>query len=647
MERKKRIGISSSSPLVKTGFSRSSDALLKYLYKKRPDYDIYFLNHGFVDGDPNLSRMPWKNHGALTHEIVNSEQYQKDGNFQRVASYGNLTIEKFVVENKLDVVIAVEDPWATSPEFYIKKDWFQFCKKNFLNWITADSLPILPLIKEWGQCGSNLWTWSSFAEKALKEEDAELYKHVQSVPGTLNINEFKPLDSEERSQLRQRFGIQPNEKIILHLGRNQLRKLFFSNLEALAKFRKQHPEQKLRLLFHCSWAEPHGWPLEATIKELGLSPEDVLTTYFCQACGHWHVQSYKGENQPCPRCNAPNSFITAGVGSTISNTDLSKIYGICDGASSPFTSGGLEYFNVESLLCGLPLLCTPYSCGTDFTDQPFVRSIEGTFTREVGTNFKKFVPNPNSIAHFFRDICTKPAEYWRKIAQEGRQWAIKTFSTDTIGSKVEQFIDSCDFINWDDYHSYKKDYDVKNPHAEVPDIEDNVEWLKVLYKNILKMNVDNQDSGLKGWLASLENGAQRIQIEQSFRKIAAEENAKNNPVDFKTLVDKDRENKRGIFVIKESGGDIFMVTSLFKDFHERYPNYDLYVACEPKFAEILAGNPYVYKTLPYIPLLDSEMWAINAGGKPEDQLFHFYCHPAVQSQKVLNYLGNTNPRTLE
>jgi len=649
--RKRRLGLSSNSPAVKTGFGRAARALTEWIFKNRPDIELFYMHQGLHNNDPIMKKFPYVSWGALTNEIMQTEQFQKDHNYQRMMSYGNGRVEDFVVSNELDNYICFEDIWAAQKEFYYKKSWFDFARKNTAIWTTLDSEPILEAAYEWARNSDNLWTWASFATRAMKEKSEELYGHVKYLPGCLDTEQFKPCSEKERNELREKFNIKPDETIFLHLGRNQLRKLFLSNLEALAKFKKQRPTQKAKLLFHCSWTENGAWNFPEAIKEFGLNNDDVLATYCCKKCGNWEVQPFKGDNIQCPNCNNPDHYATAGIDSTISEEDLSKIYSICDAASSQFTSGGLEYFNVESLLCGLPLLTSPYSSGEDFAKQTFVDSSEGTMYREVGTQFKKFQPNPNSIVKFFCKICDMSREKRKEIGAKGRDWALKTFDVSVIGKKICDWVDSTEYLDWSKYHENKKDYDIKNPHATIPtDIESDEEFVRTLYRNILKMdNLKSDDSGLLGWLSHFQNipldnketrNQIRKELENTFRSIAIQENQKNNKIEFKSFIDLDRSNKRALLTIKESGGDCFIVSGLFEDFHKKYKGYDLYISCDPKFFDIFAGNPHVHKLIPWHPITESEMDMIGAGKDKKDVFFHVFLYPAVSTQKHLNYLSN-------
>lgn len=657
MDRKKRIGfVTNSAVAIKTGFQRNAETLISYLYKTGK-YEIFHLVQGFKHDDPRILEMqPWNTKGTITDEDFQNQRFQTDPNFQRFVSYGNLAVEKWVIDNKLDSVVHIEDIWSSSPDFYWKKDWFNFIKKNFINHTTLDSVPILKEALTWAENCPNFWVWADFAEREMKEIDPVKYGHVQTTYGTLNCEDFQILGSEERAELRKKFGISPNEIIINMTSRNQLRKLFYANIEGLSKYKRLYSSgKKVRLLFHTSWSDAETWPLDIIRQEHGLDQDDILTSYYCSECRNWSVRPFYGEKQDCPHCGAKNAYSTAGINSTITSKDLSKIYGICDAMSHQMTSGGLEYAIVEGLLCGLPVGTNGYSSGETFTRLPFVENIDFTLTREPNQSaFYKAVPNPNAVAKFFKKIADMTPEKRREIGLRGRRFVLENFHVNVIGKKFENFFDNAEFLDWEQYHSFKKDYDVKTPDAEIDiNIESDVDFIKSLYKNIMKMDLPIDDSGFVGWLNNLtslppetspdQKLSVRKRIWDAFKEIAHKENVKNNPIDYKTFIDFDRPNKRLILAMKQSGGDIFMTTSLLKGIKKKYgKNTDIYFMCDPKYNEILEGNPYIHKVIPWFDPFANEMNAIGAGKKEEDRFFHYFLFPAVSTQAFLNYLSQKN-----
>lgn len=647
-QRKLRVGFITSSILVKTGFSNNIRSLLPYLYKT-DKYELFHLNQGLGD-TPDFQRFPWTNYGVFQNGTFDVQRFQsQDEGYKRFVSYGNLAVEKFIIDNKLDVVIGAEDIWAFQQDCYFKSKWWQYYKDNFLIWTTADSVPILPDFKAWAENCPNLWFWTSFAEKSLKSENKDKYGHVTTVPGCLDIQEYQPILSWEKQQLRKQNNIDLDTFIFLQVGRNQLRKLYPFTIESFAKFKKFNPEIKAKLLFHCNWQE--GWPLERLIQEHGLKKEDILTTYFCLNCGKWEVKPFEGEFRNCKYCGIQgsppqqdnprgNGQKTAGIDSSISNREMSKIYGMCDGAISAFTSGGLEFFSVESLLCGLPLLCTDYSCGEDFTCQDFVFRLDGTHTYEVGTGFKKHVPNINTMVKFYEKICKMPHDEKKKIINKGREWAANTFDVNTIGKKLENWIDARKPIIWD----FKYVYEAKDPHAQIENIANNTDFIKECYKKILKMEVKDDDSGLKYWEGFLANPQnQRQQMVDYMRNVGFQENQKNNikQVDYSEFLIKN-DKKHLLIVLKESIGDLILSTALLESFRRNYPQdkWNIYFGTSPQYKEVFDGNKNIDRVLDYQPFMENEI--ICTGQGKNKGWFDAYCHLGNSMQHKLNYLTNSS-----
>lgn len=631
---KKRIGFVTSSILIKTGFSNNARYLLPYLWKT-DKYEIFHLNQG-IGQTLDFNRLPWKNDPTMVPGLFDQNRFNSDPGYQRDVSYGNLAVEKFIIENKLDCLVLIEDVWAFSPDYYFKSRWWSNMKNSTLLWSTCDSLPVLPLFKEWAQNCPNVWFWASFGVKTLQQEDGEKYKHLKWVFGSLDIKEWNPISQKEKLELRQKNNLDSDLTIFLQLGRNQLRKLYPVTIEAFTKFKKQYPEYKAKLHFHCSYSD-QGFPLERLTTELGLKKEDILVTYFCRACNEWEIKPFVGEDQDCRFCSAQKSQITAGVTSTISNKELSKVIGVSDACVSCYTSGGFEYINPQALLCGLPLLCTEYSSGEDFVNQDFVFRLDGNYTFEMGTGFKKHVPNQNTMVKFFKKICEMSNDEKKEIGKRGRDWAAKTFDISVIGKQVEEWIDSTNLHNWD-FEIPKAE--LKNPAAQIDNVTDNGDYIEQLYNKILLVKSDPQ--GKSYWTNLLNQGATREQITNQFRNIGASDNQKLGILQpqktIEDLLDK-TGRKRFLIVAVESIGDILYCTSLLKSFKECYPNYDIYIGTKPEYYSIFDGNPNVYKIIDYNPIMEQEI--IMTGSGDNLGFFQGYCHLFAGSQRVLNYLTNS------
>lgn len=618
---KHKIILQTNAPWLKTGLAENGRILMKHLVKTGKYDLIYYCTQTSI-ADPTLGKMPYKSVGCIPANNQEVQQLQQDHGRWRDICYGSHYIDKLINNEKPSIWVGSDDIWAFGKQYY-ESEWFK--KINSFLHITIDSKPILDQAFEQAKATKNYLSWAKFAVPEMAKRNA----NIDFIYGASDTEKFKPVSKLDKLDLRRKFGIDEKATIFIYLGRNQLRKEFGNIIQAFAAFKKEFPYANAKLLFHTSFSERgNGWDIPMLLKYAGLKNDDILCTMVCRNCGQWEVKPYEGEDKDCRFCGAQKSQITANIQHGVSDEELYQVYGLADASISAFTSGGLEFHNVNSLLCGLPLACTNYSCGEDFCEQNFVYPINWHWRLEAGTNFIKATNDTKSICTFMKKIYgTKEAEL-KEFSEKGRDWAKKKFSIETIGAKWEKMFDAMPFPDWSSITLTVKP---KNPDFPNPQIEDDTQWVRTLYKEILNMDdIKDDDSGLLNWLAQLKNKVSRNDIYQYFIKVAQDENNKNAPPkDFGTLFD-DNGKKRILFVMKESGGDIFISTALFKGLKELYPDADLYIGAEPKFHEILEGNEYVHKVLPYHQIMESEMAIMH-------YVDYFY-HPAIVTQRQLAYL---------
>lgn len=649
-----------SNPIwLRTGLAENTRTLLSYLYKTGR-YDIAQLcTMATLQNDPKLGLMPWKCYGSIPpdQEIVN--RINSDPIYGRDASYGALGIDAAVADFKPTIWIGSDDIWSFPLSTYCEKPWYK--RLHGIHHVTVDSLPVLDQAYEQAKKSKHYLTWAPFAAKEMKQRGGANFAHVSSIWGAMDTDSFGPIDSKTRDDLRRQFGISPDTFVFLFVFRNQLRKQANRILEAYAKFRAENPAVKTALHFHTAFHEKaQGWDLPRMAAYYGVKPEELLCTYVCKKCGAWAIAPFQGEERPCPMCGEEKGLNTASITNGVPTNQMKMIYGVADACLSAFTSGGQEYHTVQSLLCARPVACTPYSCGADFcTDETsgFVYPLKWHPYDEPGTNFIKASNDVSSIAAFMRRMVRLSKRDIEASGAAGRDWAIKTFGIDSIGRQWEEMFAKLPVNpDWSSVEVSNADRPAaKNPGYQPSNNPDNTAWIKELYKNILLMDVSDSDSGLSHWLDKLKSGVPRQHILNFFRKVAQDDNVKNgytdasgaasgnNPsTEFGTLLDNRPGKKRGLIVLKESIGDIFMATSLFESFHRQHPETDLYVATDPKYHEILAGNEHIHKVLPYLPPMESELAMIGIGKNVP--YFDYYYHLASQTQRMpLTYLSQPEP----
>jgi glycosyltransferase involved in cell wall biosynthesis len=628
MSRKKKFLFHSDFALAKTGFGRVSKSLLTYLYKTGK-YDIVHYCCGMQQGNPDLLKTPWKSIGSLPSNPAEIEQLNRDPNQARLASYGAHLIDKVVDEEKPDVYIAAQDIWGV--DYSIGKPWFNKIKSAI--WTTLDSLPILPSAVAVASKLKNYWIWSDFATKALHEMG---YKHIETMHGPLDIDNFYRFSDHERSELRKRFNIPLNAFIVGFVFRNQLRKSVPNLLEGYALWKARNPEVKnTLLLLHTHWSE--GWNIYKLADEYNVPKNEIITTYVCRNCGHYEVKHFNGQEINCGHCGAQKSQITTNVGIGVTEYQLNEIYNLMDVYCHPFTSGGQEIPIQEAKLAELITLVTNYSCGEEMCyDEAYSLPLEWSEYREHGTEFRKASTSPASIAKQLHKVWKMPIQKRKEMGEKAREWTINNYSSSVIGKKFEAFIDSAEPI---DYTTFSVQPEEQDPLFKVPNIEDNSTWLKFLYANILKRpEVDEKDDGHQYWMQELAKGVKRQDVENYFRQVAWQENQKNKKLNFEDLIDKDDKGKRILYVIPQEEVDVFLSTSIFPSIKRTYPNHNLYVATKQEFFEILDGNPHVHKVIPFIPQMENWIW--TEGNKDNNGFFDIAFTPYFNSQKTINYIHN-------
>lgn len=109
---------------------------------------------------------------------------------------------------------------------------------------------------------------------------------------------------------------------------------------------------------------------------------------------------------------------------------------------------------------------------------------------------------------------------------------------------------------------------------------------------------------------------------------------------IKILADQLNNNSKRklLLIVPESAGDVFLITSLFRSLKEAYEGYEIYFACKKQFIPLLLNNPYITKTLEYLPIMENQL--LMEGTGEWLGLFDISIMATVLTQRYLNYLNN-------
>jgi glycosyltransferase involved in cell wall biosynthesis len=597
--RKKRILYLSDYAGAYTGFGKQTKLLLTYLYKTGK-YEILNLAQGTRKDGPHQHKFPWKTAGVIPSDPSFNDRCSKDPNLPRAASYGMLEINSIVQGFKPDVIFAVNDTWGS--QFVVDQPFAS--KIPCVFWNTFDSVPLLKDTIDKANKIKNYWTWSDFARK---EFNTLGFNHVKNQYPLVNTDKFKKLSEEEINRIKSKHSIPEDSFIVGFVFRNQLRKLVNSQIEAFSLFKKNNPNIKNAYLYtHTHYSE--GWDIPQLCKQYGVNPEEVLCTYVCSLTREYFILPFRGQNIENPRTRT-KTLITSNAETGVTDEQLNEIYNIFSLYSHPATSGACELPCVEAALTEKIIATCPYSFGDDIISlNKGSIPMSFNFYTEHGTQFLKSQPFPQSIADIFLKVYSMTKEEKTSLEKLSREWAIENYSIETNGKKIENFIDDCPLLDFEKIDLTKSLINSPNPHAIVEQIPDNKQWVKNLYKFILDREVTDQDEGLLHWLQKISMNVTRQEIEQYFRQVANQECAKNNPVPFEKFLGETDKGKRGIFVIPGSKSDVLCAISLAESFKTVYPDYNLYIATKAENYDVIEGNPFVHKIIPYADQLNNQDW---------------------------------------
>lgn len=624
MSRKKKIVIHSNHCRVKTGFGKHMLHLLSYLHKTKK-YDIVEFANGKQWNDPLLNTLPWKCIGSLPFESNLLQEMKQDQVKMRKGNYGVYKIDDVISQEKPDIYLGIEDIWGL--EDFCDKKWWN--KINSIIWTPIDSLPLLDKHIKGARKTKNFIVQASFAKKQLNEEG---FDNVHLLPVPIDTNNFYKLDDEKRNALRTRYNIDQDSFIIGFVFRNQLRKGVPNILEGFKLFLKENPDSKAKLLLHTHWGE--GWDIVRLIKEKGIDPSLVLTTYYCSKCAKYEIKPFTTQHLDCPFCKTKKSQQTAQITRGVSEDQLNEIYNLMDLYCHPFTSGGQEIPIQEAKLTELITLTTNYSCGEDYcTEKSGGMPLSWSEYREPGTQFIKASTSSEDIAAKILDVYNMTPKKRASMGKKARDFVIDFCSIDAVCSKFESILDSLEKTDFD----FDLSFEPHNLEYIPPAIESHKDWIIDLYKNIFHKDIESDDPNkLQFWINELSsNRINRQKVYESFITIAKKQNAENIKVDFEKVLNEDDKGKRILFCLPENEIDIFNSTSLLKYIKDKYPDCNIYYATQKKYFDIVLTNPYIHKVIEYNPVMENPAWA--EGQYSHEGYFNFVLLPHLLTHKMPNF----------
>jgi len=623
---KKKILIHSNHCKMFTGFGKHKKNLLSYLYKTGK-YELIELSNSLTWSSDATKLTPWKCVGSLPDDQELIREIQKDPKRSQMLAYGSESIDKAIDEFKPDIYLGIEDIWGFNG--YFEKPWWN--KVNCIIHTTLDSLPILPDAVVAASKIKHYFVWASFAEKALHELG---HNHVKTVRGSLDVDNFYKLPSDQVQKIRKAFNL--NDSFIIgFVFRNQLRKSVPNLLDGFKLFCANNPSVKAKLLLHTHWAE--GWDISRLLKEKNIESEKVLTTYFCKNCHNYHINSFVGNGVNCPFCKAAKTCETTNIKNGVNEQQLNQIYNLMDVYCHPFTSGGQEIPVQEAKLTELITLVTNYSCGEDCcSPESGGLPLEWAEYREPGTQFIKASTLPKSIAEQLQKVYEMPLQDRVLIGKKARNFVLENFSIEIVGKYFENLFDSLPYVDYSQIKLTERERNINFvPDESLPDKE----WIESLYSNILT-KIDT--AGVEHWVQRLKTDLKRSDVLAYFIKVATVENNSITQEKMVNSLSKEDDGKRIAFVMPENEEDVIISSALLPSIKQQYPDHNIYYFTKPQYFDLISSNKFVHKILNYCDKMDDPYFFEGRGN--QKKYFEFAYIPYLETRKYLNFTKNNKDK---
>ena len=105
-----------------------------------------------------------------------------------------------------------------------------------------------------------------------------------------------------------------------------------------------------------------------------------------------------------------------------------------------------------------------------------------------------------------------------------------------------------------------------------------------------------------------------------------------------SIIEPDDSNRRMLFVIPRTAGDVLICTSLLPSLKELYPELNLYFATEQAYFPIVEDNPHIHKIVPYRSCMDHLLFM--EGVHQHKGWFEIAFLPYIQTQQLFTYQHN-------
>lgn len=367
----------------------------------------------------NVKNFPWK----IYPNAVDSKHSEYAKYIQNpINAFGLWRFDKVVLDFKPDIVFDIRDFWMLSYQELSPL-------RPYFNWVIAPTIDSLPQKDAWLKTFANadlVLAHTDWAIDYLKNCNRGINTGV-AVPDSVDTNMFYPL-SYSKAYHKQKYLLPQNSFIIGSVMRNQKRKLIPNLMNVLQKLVQFTRNQNIFLYLHTSYPEHNGWDIPALIQEYNLH-NNILLTYYCNACKNAHGSTYQGISKQCPYCKQPKCRLPS-VKNGLPDQAMADIYNLFDFYVQYSICEGLGIPQLEAASCGIPVCSVDYSAMSEVSSKLNGYKVSYALFKELETNAMRALPNDSHLVQIIYDYMQLSDNEKNDAKEQTRNNLIQHYSWD-------------------------------------------------------------------------------------------------------------------------------------------------------------------------------------------------------------------------
>ena len=444
--RKKRILFCSEATFLNTGYATYTREILRYLHSTGK-YEIAEMASYGERNDPRAQQIPWGYYGVMPN--TESEPKATKEEIDRyhanpVNQFGEFIFESVCLDFKPDIVCDIRDFWML--DFADRSPY-----RPYFKWCIMPTVDARPQARQWistYESADACLSYSDWAGGVLCDQSGEKINYLGSAPPSAHPA-YQPLPN--RDELRGKYGIDADAKVIGTVMRNQRRKLYPDLFEAFKKFLDASDDKNYILYCHTSYPDL-GWDIPELIHEHEIAAH-VMFTYICNQTKQPFASRFKGAVTQSPYTGQYGATLSS-VKNGVEYEQLAEIMNLFDLYVQYANCEGFGLPQVEAAACGVPVMSTDYSAM-----ESVIRKLKGTpitpksLYKELETGCLRAVPDNDLAAEKFAEFFSQPKSMRRRLGFETRQAFNEHYQWHYSGKKWEDYFDSVEVLpqgqGWD------------------------------------------------------------------------------------------------------------------------------------------------------------------------------------------------------